>query len=195
MIVEGVVALILLFTGIATWRAASATRESADASEMGAQGALESAEATKENTRAELLVSLSQQFWSREFGEACNALGSFAKRDNFVRRFAQWREGRDPWAEQLAPWATDYDRLNAARRRIKGYYHTVYRLHRAGHLTGSEIRDLLTSEVNTELLLTGVEPLETVVTEGYDPEEDGELYDFYYDLYDRELSRPLVENR
>lgn len=178
--VEIVVAGILLFTGIATGIAAWATRRSA--------------EATEDNTRAELLISLSQEFWSREFGEACDALGDFAERDDFVERFADWRESRDPWAEQVAPWVTDYERLNAARRRIKGYYHSVYQLHRGGHFRRNEIRNLLTSEANTRLLLAGVEPLETVVSEGYDPKNGGELYNFYHNLYDRELSRPVVED-
>lgn len=59
LVLEGIVAVILLFTGIAIGRAASAARDSADASERGARGALESAEATKENSRADLLIRLS----------------------------------------------------------------------------------------------------------------------------------------
>lgn len=177
----------------ASEKAAKATSDSADASEKGARAAFQSAEAMEENTRAQLLLSLSEIFWSREFGEACEDLGRFSERDGFVNLFARWRVGEDPTGEQLMPWSQEYGDLNAARRRVKGYYHTVYRLQRASHFSREEVRDLLTSAANTQLLLQGVELLETVVTEDYDPHEDGDLYEFYHELYDGELQRPVVE--
>lgn len=179
LLVEGAVAVILLFTGVATGYAAWATKRSA--------------EATEENTRGELLARLSLEFWSREFGEACDQLGHFVERDDFVDQFDEWRGARTPWATQTDPWVEQYDRLKAARRLIKGYYHTVYRLQRTDHFNCEEVRDLLTSRANTRLLLTGVESLETVVTEDYDPEDDGDLYEFYHELYNGELPRPVVE--
>lgn len=165
-----------LFVAIAAWRGASETKKSA---------------------RGQLLTSLSQEFWSSEFHNASRQLGEWAKRDDFVRQFEEAidqfepllgpNEGRPSGRVRSAP------RVDDARRAVKGYYHTVWRLQRSGAFSEDDVRNLLTAEPGTELLLSVVEHLEGVVAASgdYNPEADGALYTFFDQLYDERLKRPL----
>lgn len=169
---------------------------STGAAAIAAIGACWAAKATKDATRAQLLSDLSEEFWSTEYHDACRELAEFFEVEagtwmddwkHQVRRF-KWFLERETSSERM-------EAVDRARRRVKGYYHRIWQLTQASLLDEEQVREELSPERNLPILFRTIEPLECAVTEGYDPNERGELYRFYSEEVcpDEEFYRPVLE--
>lgn len=161
---------------------------------LAAAAAWRGAKATEKTSQGQLLSDLYKEFWSDEFRTAGRLLKDLKERhgEGFAKTFVNFREAQGPAKDEEQQKAADRD--DSARRTVKAYYYKLYRFKEADFLSESEIRNLLTSEVNVRLFLGIVEPLEKELSDELDHggyAKEREIFDFFDDLYDRSVERPL----
>lgn len=175
------------------------------ATAVAAWAAARGARATRDAARGQLLSELYDEFWSDEFRLAVRRLADLGGRlessDDaaLADALADFRDdGGTDRAGHDSTSVVYTDRHDSARRRVKGYFYKLYRFEEAGLLSEAEVRDLLTSEIIVRLLLVVVEPVEKSLSdelgrlshESYE-RKSREKFDFFDDLYDRRIERPL----
>lgn len=168
---------------------------------LAAVGACWAAKATKDATRSQLLNDLGETFWGEQFHEDCQRLSHFFREESgpgesgwkeAVRRFKSWHEEAG-WRDEEEEELGDYRTINAARRRVKGYYHRIWEMEQEGVLKKKDIREKVPSRENVPILLNEVEQLECAVAIPYEPDKQGQLYEFFAckDVFD--LPRPVLK--
>ena len=125
---------------VAAWRAASVTQKVAEAG---------------------LGYRLQDKYDKREMRDDLRLLEEFHREqgDSFTRKWTDGLEANEDWA----------DKIDLARRRVKGYFLNTAQLYKK-HLISKDLLLLITDQAGLNMLYTVVEPLERALSPEYEKE-------------------------
>ncbi len=142
--------------------------------------------AAETSDRGLLVSHLHDQFWSDDYYRAAGHVRRWVK-----ERGEDWAAALFAALEALADLSDDEQQVvretNAARRLIKSYFRKAQQLCVRGLLEAEDLREHLTMPQRLRTLFLIIEPFE----QARDVEYNREMFDFFDELNDGELERPV----
>lgn len=170
---------LMFFTALGAFFAAWASALGARATEHGVK-------VTETTTKAQLLSSLYNEYWSDIYLESVNTLDEWHKKhsDESAKKLAEMKRQRNSLPENDQ---REFDQVDKARRRVKSYFRKTQQFCTAKYLAETDIKKLLCPEWKIPILFDSIEPLDYEIN----PEYVREMYDFFDGLHGRKIPRPL----
>lgn len=135
-----------------------------------------SARATAQSSRASLVNSLFDEYWSKEFSDAARKITAWIDYygeeayQGFEEVHARYKNKTLDDSKKKS-----YVDINNSRRKIKSYFRKVHQLHVGGYLSNSDVVNLLAPSHRTNDLLVYIEKFEPILNAEYKTE----MYDYY----------------